>query len=97
MIDVITHDSKITELRIARAPINLIDVGVLKALRHALAAADASGQRGIILSGLPGVFSAGVDLVALLNSERNIVRAYWEQVFLLASEMALSRQPCNGR
>lgn len=93
MIDIIAHDAQITELRIARPPINLIDVGVLKALRQALAEANRSGQRGIILSGAPGVFSSGVDIGALLDGERATVRAYWEQVFLLAAEMAHSRQP----
>lgn len=93
MIDIIPHDAGITELRIARPPVNLIDVGVLKALRHALAQADNAGQRGIILSGAPGVFSSGVDVAALVDGEYATVREYWQQVFLLASEMALSRQP----
>jgi enoyl-CoA hydratase/carnithine racemase len=93
MIDIIPHDSGITELRIARPPVNLIDVGVLKSLRHALAEADGAGQRGIILSGAPGVFSSGVDLSALVGGDYEAVREYWQQVFLLASEMAQSRQP----
>ena len=93
MIDIIPHDSGITELRIARPPVNLIDVGVLKSLRHALAEANGAGQRGIILSGAPGVFSSGVDVAALVGGDYEAVREYWRQVFLLASEMALSRQP----
>jgi 3,2-trans-enoyl-CoA isomerase len=93
MIDTIAHEGGITELRIARPPINLIDVDVLKALRQALADAAANGQRGIILSGTPGVFSSGVDIAALVDGERAAVRAYWEQVFLLACEMAQYRQP----
>jgi enoyl-CoA hydratase/carnithine racemase len=93
MIDIIPHDAGITELRIARPPVNLIDVGVLKSLRHALAEADRTGQRGIILSGAPGVFSSGVDVAALVDGDHAAVREYWQQVFLLASEMALSRQP----
>ena len=93
MIDIIPHDSGITELRIARPPVNLIDVGVLKSLRHALAEAERAGQRGIILSGAPGVFSSGVDVAALVGGDRQAVREYWQQVFLLAADMALSRQP----
>lgn len=93
MIDIIPHDAGITELRIARPPVNLIDVGVLKSLRHALSEADRAGQRGIILSGAPGVFSSGVDVAALVDGDHAAVREYWQQVFLLASEMALSRQP----
>ncbi|MGO4378032.1 enoyl-CoA hydratase/isomerase family protein [Pseudoduganella sp. RAF53_2] len=93
MIDIIPHEGDITELRIARPPINLIGVEVLKSVRAALAEANRSGQRGIILSGVPGVFSSGVDIPALLDGPRAQVREYWEQVFLLASEMAMSRQP----
>lgn len=93
MIQTIAHEGRITELRIARPPINLIDVDVLKALRQALASAHADGQRGIILSGTPGVFSSGVDIAALVDGDRAVVRDYWEQVFLLACEMAQYRQP----
>lgn len=93
MIETITHKGDITELRIARPPINLIDVGVLKALRQALASADAEGQRGIILSGTPGVFSSGVDILALVDGDRACVRDYWEQVFLLARDMTQYRHP----
>jgi len=93
MIDIIPHEGGITELRIARPPINLIGVDVLRALRTALAEADRNGQRGIILSGAPGVFSSGVDIAALVDGQRGLVREYWAQVFLLASEMAMSRQP----
>ena len=93
MIDVIAHEDGITELRIARPPINLIDVEVLLALRAALADAAQSGQRGIVLSGMPGVFSSGVDIAALVDGDRAPVRAYWEQVFLLASDLACSRMP----
>jgi Delta3-Delta2-enoyl-CoA isomerase len=93
MIDIISHDAGITELRIARPPVNLIDVGVLTSLRSALAETDRAGGRGIILSGAPGVFSSGVDVAALLDGEYAAVREYWQQVFLLAAEMALSRQP----
>ncbi|AXA90907.1 enoyl-CoA hydratase/isomerase family protein [Massilia sp. YMA4] len=93
MLDILAHDASITELRIARPPINLIDVGVLRALRQALAQARDSGQRGVLLSGAPGVFSAGVDIAALLEGDRADVREYWQQVFLLAAEMARSPVP----
>lgn len=93
MIDTIAHEGGITELSIARPPLNLIDTGVLKGLRRALATADAEGRRGIVLSGAPGVFSSGVDIAALLDGDRAAVRDYWEQVFLLARDMAHYRHP----
>jgi 3,2-trans-enoyl-CoA isomerase len=93
MIKIIEHESNIVELRIARHPLNLIDIGVLKALRHSMAEAENAGCRGMILSGTPGMFSSGVDIVSLIDGERATVRDYWEQVFLLAAEMAQSRLP----
>ncbi|GGC15288.1 enoyl-CoA hydratase/isomerase family protein [Pseudoduganella buxea] len=88
MFDILNHEAGIAELRIARPPINLIDVAVLRALRAGLVQARHDGARGIVLAGLPGVFSAGVDIAALLEGDRADVRDYWQQVFLLAAEMA---------
>ncbi|NDI85584.1 enoyl-CoA hydratase/isomerase family protein [Undibacterium crateris] len=93
MIDLIEHGSEIIELRISRPPLNLIDVTVLKALRSALAEAEHAGFRGVMLSGVPGMFSSGVDIASLIDADRATVRAYWEQVFLLAIDMARSRLP----
>lgn len=93
MIETIALEGGITELRIARPPFNLIDVSVLKDLRRELARADAEGRRGIIVSGVSGVFSSGVDIAALLDGGRAAARAYWEQVFLLACDMARYRHP----
>ncbi len=93
MLDITEHEEDIIELCINRPPINLIDVDILRALRRSLADAKESGYRGIILSGTPGIFSSGIDIPSLINNERAIVREYWEQVFLLATEMAQSRLP----
>ncbi|WP_323118092.1 enoyl-CoA hydratase/isomerase family protein [Burkholderia alba] len=93
MIEILTPDAPIVELRIARAPLNLIDIEALRALRRHIADAEAAATRGIVISGLPGVFSSGVDMAPLVNSDRDTVRAYWREVFLLAAQMAQCTLP----
>ncbi|WP_374334489.1 enoyl-CoA hydratase/isomerase family protein [Leeia sp.] len=93
MLDIIQHPGQRVEIRLQRPPYNLIDRAMLLQLRHALSEAERQGQQGIVLSGQPGVFSAGIDLPSLLTADREQVRAYWQQVFLLAAELAHSPLP----
>jgi Delta3-Delta2-enoyl-CoA isomerase len=93
MIETIPHGDRIVELRIARAPINLVDVVTLRALRKALADAASNGTRGVLISGMPGVFSSGVDIIPLLEGNRAAVHDYWHEVFMLAMDMAQSKLP----
>lgn len=90
MIQVIQHNENISELRIENKPINIVDIDLLKDLRKKL---KEDTSKGIIISGIPNIFCSGVDIPSLLNQNREKVYEYWEQVFLLASEMALYEKP----
>ncbi len=61
MIDTLRH-GPIVELRLNRPPVNALDAALLDDLLDALVGAAESGARGIVLSGQPGMFSAGLDI-----------------------------------
>ena len=88
MLDILPHDGDITEIRLARPPVNALNMDLIAALRDALAQAPRNGARGLVISGAPGLFSAGVDVPELLQRDRAGVRAYWRALFALCADLA---------
>lgn len=91
MLDIIEH-GEITEVRLAHKPVNALGPGLVRdldtALNDAVASADA-----VVLSGMPGIFSAGLDVVELLPLRRNDIRAFWQAFFTLLDTIANSPIP----
>lgn len=49
-------------LRLCRPPVNALNLELAQAIQHAVEAADVDARcTGVVLTGLPGVFSAGID------------------------------------
>ncbi|TAM32958.1 MAG: enoyl-CoA hydratase/isomerase family protein [Rhodanobacter sp.] len=92
MLDIIRHDA-ITEIRLARPPVNALNLELLRTLRSSLDTVVSEGARGIVLSGAQGMFSAGVDVPALLQANRNGVREFWREFFGTCSSLAQSPVP----
>ncbi|HET6433040.1 enoyl-CoA hydratase/isomerase family protein [Dyella sp.] len=92
MLKLIRHDA-IVEINLARPPVNALDLSLLRDLRQALHEAPATGARGIVLSGAQGMFSAGVDVPALMGRERDEVRAFWREFFAVGAALARSPVP----
>ena len=92
MLNLITHDA-ITEINLARPPVNALNIDLLRAIRHGVDDAVRSGARGLVLSGAPGMFSAGVDVPALLGRDREGVQEFWREFFRTASKLAMSPVP----
>jgi enoyl-CoA hydratase/carnithine racemase len=92
MLDVIDH-GPIRELRLARPPVNALDPGLIAALRGALAAAVSEGREAIVLSGAPRLFSAGLDVPALLKLDRAAIGALWADFFGLMRDLATCPVP----
>ena len=88
MFDIFPHEHDITEIRLNRPPVNALDTALLVALRQTIEQAPANGQRGLVLSGAQGLFSAGVDIPALLALDREGVRNFWREFFALCSTLA---------
>jgi enoyl-CoA hydratase/carnithine racemase len=87
------HDGGIHELHLDRPPANALDPELIAALRAAVAAAPAEGARALVLSGAPGMFSAGLDVPALLPLDRAAIRAVWLDFYALLRGLAESALP----
>jgi enoyl-CoA hydratase/carnithine racemase len=92
MLETIRHDA-IHELRLARPPVNALDPALVRALREAIAGAQRDGARGLVLSGREGMFSAGLDVPALLILSRDTLRTFWTDFFGLCADIACSPIP----
>lgn len=92
MLETIRHDA-IIELHMARPPVNALDPLLVRALRAAVESAPAQGARGVVLSGRPGMFSAGLDVPALLQLDRQGMVAFWHDFFGLCATLASSPIP----
>ena len=94
-IEAIRHDGDIVEIRLARPPVNALDPNLCGALADAIADAVDQGAKGLILSGSPNVFSAGLDVPYLLSlgDDRAALKAAWERFFDAARALASSPVP----
>jgi enoyl-CoA hydratase/carnithine racemase len=90
MLESIRHDD-VLELRLARPPANALDPALVRSLREAVQRAPATGARAIVLSGRPGLFSAGLDVPALLALDGAAMRAFWGEFNGLMA--AIGRSP----
>lgn len=92
MLDVTQHDS-IRQIRLARPPVNALDPTLVRALREAIESAPRDGTRGVVLCGREGMFSAGLDVPALLQLKRDDFRVFWNDFFALCAALARSPIP----
>lgn len=95
MSHVNTHrHGEVFELELARPPVNALDPQLCADLREALVAAIDSGAHGIVLSGGPKVFSAGLDVPYLLTlTGPDGLLAAWQSFFDTARALAESPVP----
>lgn len=92
MLDIIRHET-VHELHLARPPVNALDPVLVRALRTAVETAPSEGARALVLSGSPGMFSAGLDVPALLQLDRDAFRIFWNDFFGLCAALARSPIP----
>jgi enoyl-CoA hydratase/carnithine racemase len=94
MLDIIDHhDGATREIRMARPPVNALNPELVQALHEAISAAPQSGARMLLLSGRTGLFSAGLDVPALLALEPAQLADFWDRFFGLLGCMAASPIP----
>src|SRR5690625_7178773 len=77
MLETITHKNGVVELRLARPPVNALNPELVAALDQALREHMEPNSGAIVISGQPGMFSAGLDVPALLqrSEERRVGKA----------------------
>jgi Delta3-Delta2-enoyl-CoA isomerase len=83
----------VAEIRMDRPPANALNRDLLDALASALEAAVQGGSRAIILTGRPGMFSAGLDVPEMLPLDRSAVEGVWNSFFALTRRLAGSPVP----
>ena len=97
MLNLISHDATaggiISEIQMARPPVNALNLDMLRALHAAIDESIAKGARGIVLSGAPGMFSAGADVPSLLGIDRAGVHEFWREFFAVCAVLARSPLP----
>ena len=86
------HD-KIRELRLNRPPVNALTGELLSGLRQAIEQAPRDGAQALILSGLPGRFSAGLDVPFLLTLDAQAIGQLWRELYALLEAIASSPIP----
>lgn len=90
----ITDHGPVRELRLARPPVNALDPALVAALRAALADAEAAPAcRAIVLSGQPGMFSAGLDVRALGRLGLEAIATFVDDFTELQRALAASSRP----
>jgi Delta3-Delta2-enoyl-CoA isomerase len=92
MIERIEHE-QILELRLSRPPVNAISPELTKLLLAAIRAAPAQGFRALVISGTPGMYSAGLDVPTLLTLDRDGITAFWNDFFALMAAVARAPIP----
>ena len=94
LVESIDHGT-VHELRLARPPVNALNPQLCGDLAAAITTAVDAGAQGLVLSGGPKVFSAGLDVPYLvsLGEDRAALRAAWESFFGAARALAQSPVP----
>ncbi len=92
MIVTLEHGA-VRELRLNRPPVNALAPELIAALLHSVQLAPREGKRALVLSGSPGIFSAGLDVPVLLKLDRAAMATVWRGFYALLSALASSPIP----
>jgi 3,2-trans-enoyl-CoA isomerase len=88
MIEQFTHPDDIIELSLNRPPVNALNPELVRTLDQSISQAVDDGARALVLSGRPGLFSAGLDVPELLTLDEKGMREFWASFFGLLARVA---------
>ncbi len=100
MLEVIDHPLKadaalesggIRELRLARPPVNALNAELVRKLMDSIG--GASKAAAIVITGQPGIFSAGLDVRGMLELDRDGVTALFIELWRVQRAVAYSPVP----
>lgn len=91
MIEFLNH-GRIREIRMTRQPVNALNPELVNLLTRAFNDAFEDVD-AVVLSGLEGIFSAGLDVVELLPLDRESMTKFWSEFFELLETIACSPVP----
>ncbi|MEM1081515.1 MAG: enoyl-CoA hydratase/isomerase family protein [Pseudomonadota bacterium] len=93
MLQIKQHADGIREIRLARPPVNALNPALMADLKAKLDESFNDGSRAVVLSGAPGLFSAGLDVPELLTQDRDGMIAFWTDLFGVLEALAKSPIP----
>lgn len=91
MLEIINHGS-VREIRLARPPANALNPEMVARLRVSLQEAGDVSEAAVV-SGRAGMFSAGLDIPALLELDRGGIGEFWGSFLELMKRIALMPVP----
>jgi len=91
MLEIINH-GKVREIRLARPPVNALNASMVKRLTQSVAEA-ATECGAVVISGQDGLFCAGLDVVELIQLDRDGMQDFWGAFFELLETIACSPVP----
>ena len=92
MLKTLDHGD-IRELRIDRPPANALSPELMATLAQAVTLAPSTGARALVISGVPGMFSAGLDVPLLLTLNRDALLQAWRDLYAVMRSVACSEIP----
>src|SRR5579863_9145228 len=92
MILTIDHGA-VRELQLNRPPVNALSPELIASLKKAVELAPQDGARALVLSGMRGKFSAGLDIPLLLTLDRPAIADLWRELYALLGALACSPIP----
>ncbi|MCP4204280.1 MAG: enoyl-CoA hydratase/isomerase family protein [bacterium] len=95
MLEILDHDS-VRELRLNRPPANALSPELMDSIRFAVESAEPDGAEALVLSGRPGMFSAGLDVPYLLTLDRDGISDAWRRFLRLLGSLATCPVPIAG-
>lgn len=91
MLKTIDH-GEIGEIRLARLPVNALNLKFVNTLTQSVREAQVE-YKAVVLSGQERVFSAGLDIVELIQTDREGMTHFWRSFFELLETIACSKVP----
>lgn len=92
MLSIVEHPERIRELRLARPPVNALNLELLRTLGAAIGAA-AGDDAALVITGQPGLFTAGLDVRAMLELDRDGVTRVFIELWRVQRAIACSPVP----
>jgi Delta3-Delta2-enoyl-CoA isomerase len=92
MINIHKHGA-VRVLQLYRPPVNALAPDLMNELREAVEEAAEESLGGLVLSGMPGMFSAGLDVPHLLTLDRVQMADVWRDFYALLRTLAASPIP----
>ena len=93
MLAFFDHPDQVVEIRLDRPPVNALNPALVRELSAAIREKTAGGAQALVLSGRPGLFSAGLDVPELLSLDEIGMREFWRDFFGLLQQVATSPVP----